>query len=368
MKALTGGCERFQIMPSMDDPLAGFQVSASLFQRKRPFPAPKPRLPLLALIGAAALSGCVRSTPSPPPQPPGTPAPAIVLTDDLGRQVRLERPAQRLVSLWPSATEMVCALGLEDRLVGVTSWCNYPPTVKKKTLIGDPNTPKLEKIVELQPDLVLAPFGTPREVLQQMEHLALPVFGMDPRTLPEVFAAMRQIGRLTGTEKAAESVVQALEKRSAAVEEKVRKLSLPQRPRVYLEMYASASEIWTFGPHNYADDLVQRAGGRNVFDDAETPYPQISAEQVLERNPDVLIIAHHQAAAADIRARPGWSSLTAVKENRIFRYGNPDEFLRPGPRLVNVLEWLARVLHPELFGPPPRTSADRHSGKKRWTS
>lgn len=347
-------------MLSVDDPIPGFQEPTSLFQRRGPFLPLKPLLPLLALVGAVAISGCARPTPPPSPEPSVTPA--IVLTDDLGHPIRLERPAQRLVSLWPSATEMVCALGLEDRLVGVTSWCNYPPTVKRKTIIGDPNTPKIEKIVELQPDLVLAPFGTPQEVLQQMERLALPVFGMDPQTLPEVFAVMRQIGRLTGTEKEAESIVKALEKRSAAVEEKVRKLPPTQRPRVYLEMYASASEICTFGPHNYADDLVQRAGGRNVFDDAETPYPQISAEQVLERNPDVLIIAHHQAAEADLKARPGWSSLTAVKKNRIFRYGNPDEFLRPGPRLVNVLEWLARVLHPELFGPPQKTQTDTKEG------
>jgi iron complex transport system substrate-binding protein len=113
-------------------------------------------------------------------------------------------------------------------------------------------------------------------------------------------------------------------------------------------MYASGSEIVTFGPDNFAHDLLERAGGQNVFADAETPYPQISAEQVLERNPDFIIIAHHQAAAEDVRARPGWSSLTAVRKNRIYPYRDPDEFLRPGPRLVNVLEWLARVLHPEM--------------------
>lgn len=318
-------------------------------RRKWPAVHLKRSIALLSAVWAIALGSCGRPTPLPPPSPV-QPAQGLVLTDDLGHRVCLERPAQRLVSLWPSATEMVYALGLEDRLVAVTSWCNYPPSVKKKVIIGDPNTPKIEKIIELAPDLILAPFGTPREVLQQMEHLGLPVFGLDPKTLPEVFTVMRQIGYLTGTEKKAESIVKALEKRTAAVENQVRKLPLAQRPWVYLEMYASASEICTFGPKNYANDLVQRAGGRNVFDDAETPYPQISVEQVLERNPDVLIIAHHEATAADIRTRPGWSSLTAIKKNRLYRYANPDEFLRPGPRLVNVLEWLAQVLHPELFG------------------
>jgi len=245
-------------------------------------------------------------------------------------------------------------LGLGDRLVGVSTYCNYPPEVEKKEKVGDPTTPQIEKITALQPDLVFAAFGSSPDLIDQLERLNITVFGLNPKTIEDVLRDMRVIGQLTGTVGHTEEVLAHLRKRLRAVTEKVP--ARVDRPRVYLEFWNEPRQ--TFGPGSFGHDLIEKAGGQNIFADADVEYPQVNDELVIERDPEVVILAYHEASIGEIEKRPAWQNLSAVRHGRVYQVDNPDLLLRPGPRLIEALEWLIPRLHPEqcLVSPELRSS------------
>lgn len=300
---------------------------------------------LFALVSLVVLlsAGCGAAATAPADKP-------IELTDQLNRTVKLEKLPQRIVSLAPSNTEILYALGLADRVVGVTDFDNYPPEVKEKESIGGFSTPNLEKVVALAPDLVVAASIHEKQVIPQLEQKGITVLALVPKTLDDIMAAITMAGKATGTEAKASEVVTGMQRRIKAVTDKTGKIEQANRPKVMYVVWhdplkASAQET-------FHDELIKKAGGVNVFGNL-TGYPSVSLEAVIEGNPAVILAgigmgqgqdAPLQFALNDERLR----GVDARKNGRVFGV-NSDTAGRAGPRIVDVLEEFARLIQPELF-------------------
>lgn len=292
----------------------------------------------LALV-AALLAGCGGRD--------ARPAAGITATDALGRTVTVPKPPERIVSLAPSNTEILFALGLGERTVGVTDYCDYPPEAKAKEKVGGFKDPSVEKVISLRPDLVLATGGIQREVVDRLDQLGVPVFVLDPHTMDEVLAGIRTVARLAGAAAAGDRVAAGLEARIAAVRDRTGAIPEAERPAVFYEVWPDP--LMTAGPGSFAHDMIALAGGRNVAADTAQPYPKFSLEALVAADPAV-IVTPFEETARDLAAgrRPGWRGLRAVRDGRI-AVVNQDLTSRPGPRLVDGLEAMARAIHPEIF-------------------
>jgi len=262
------------------------------------------------------------------------------VTDALGRRVVVARAPARIVSVAPSVTEVLFALGLGARVVGVSSADDYPKDeLNDKPRVGAVVL-DVERIVRLRPDLVLGMPSLQRGQLDRLITAGLPVVAVEARTLPEVYEQIRFIGRLTGTPTEANRLVISLRTREATVERAIQRRIAP---RTYVEIWPEP--LIAAGGETFIDDLVSRAGGRNIFAGLRG-FPQVSAESVIRANPDVIILTHPQGRA--VRARPGWQDIAAVKRSRVAQVDG-SLLSRPGPRAVAGLELLARIIHLEAF-------------------
>jgi len=266
--------------------------------------------------------------------------------DGYGRAVSISQRPLRIISLAPSVTETLYAIGVGERVVAVDDFSDYPDEARGKAKIGSYLSPDLEKIVSLKPDLILASDITSREMVLNLEEKGLTVFVLAPKTLGEVIRDIRLIGLITGSADKADAIAEKLEQRIDVVTSKISNSST-QRPRVYLEYFP----YWTFGPGSFGHDLILMAGGRNVAEGALAAYPQVSNEFVVGSNPEIIIFTvgpHAETTIQDIENRPGWRDTEAVRTGRIYTIDD-DILSRPGPRLVDALEQLAKMFHPELF-------------------
>lgn len=243
---------------------------------------------------------------------------------------------RRIVSLVPSATELLFAAGAGDRVVGVTTWCTYPPEARTREKIGDISV-NFERVAALAPDLVVSVRSMAGEATGALERMGFRVETVDAESFEEIAQRLRRLGRLTGHEMEGDAAARAMIERVRRVEEAVRgKL----QPTVFFE--ATAEPLWSGGPGSYAGDAIRRAGGRNIMTDMDRPWGPVSWEVVLERDPDVILIAHDGLERAQRRA--GWAWLKAVKTGRVHVVPR-DAFYYPTPRLVEGLEFAARVFH-----------------------
>lgn len=275
------------------------------------------------------------------------PAHPAGVVDMLGRPVSLPDRSLRLVSLAPSLTETVFALDRGDWLVGVTDFCDYPPMARSKPRIGGPTAPDLERIVQLRPDLVLATAeGNPRDAVAHLARLKIPVFAVKPEGYAGILASIDVLGRVLRAEAAAAALTQDIQARVAAIR---RAVSGRPRPRVlYL--------VWTdpliaAGPASFIHDLIEMAGGENVVRERSVPYPRMSWEEVVGFAPEVILVASHRDGSERPPIGEGWSawqSVPAVRSGRIVAVPG-DTIHRPGPRVVEGVERLARAIHPEAF-------------------
>ncbi len=312
----------------------------------------------LTACGPTALPATPTTFPTQPPvatlAPTASPSPApIVLTDGLGRTVTLPAPAKQIVSLAPSNTEILFAIGAGKQVVGRDEFSDYPAAVKLLPSVGGSmGQYSMEQITALKPDLVLAAeINTPEQV-KSLEDLGLTVYYLkNPTTLEGMYANLETVARLTGHESETARLVAALKARVAAIDEKVK--GVTTRPVVFYELDASSPDKpYTAGPGTFIDQLIGEAGGTSFASAAKITdaYPQISLEQVVATNPDIILLgdAAYGVTADSVAQRPGWSALKAVVNKQVFPF-NDDLVSRPGPRLVDGLEALAKLLHPELF-------------------
>jgi iron complex transport system substrate-binding protein len=268
----------------------------------------------------------------------------LMITDDMGRQVTFATPPQRIVSIAPSNTEVVFALGLGDTVVGVDQYSDYPPEAQQKLQLGGYVDPNLEQIVAAAPDLVLATDVHEATIIPELDALGVTSVMIDPKNLDDVLDSITLIGTITGEEARAARLVCDLHRRVDDVEARI---AGAPHPRVFFEL---SPELYTAGPGSFIDDLLTRAGGDNVAAGAREPWPQLSTEAVLAADPEVILLVDHEAGVTPeaVRARPGWQAMSAVEHDRIVTI---DAALtnRPGPRVVDGLEEIARILHPDRF-------------------
>jgi iron complex transport system substrate-binding protein len=279
---------------------------------------------------------------------PADAAPLTVI-DDAGRSVTVDRPPKRIMALTPGHTEILFALGAEDRIVAVDQWSDFPQAAKAKPRIA-PLNPSLEQVVRFNPDLILSTRGG-AEPLLPLERYGIKVMIFAPRTLDDLYRNILLIGRIVNAEVSAEGLVNAMRQRVAAV---VAKVQDAPRPKLFIELDGSDPDRpFTAGPGSFIDVLVQLAGGVNVAARSRTTWPQFSLEELVKADPDLIILADPLAPpnphASELAARRhGWSRLRAVRLGAIAAIDS-SSISRPGPRIVEGLELLARLLHPDRF-------------------
>jgi len=274
---------------------------------------------------------------------------AMTYTDGLGREIKLEGPAQRVVSLAPSNTEILFAIGAGSQVVGRDEFSDYPAEAASIESIGGSfGEYNVEAILALKPDLVLAAEINTPELVKQLEDVGITVYYLaNPTTLEGMYTNLETVASLTGHD--ATELVDSLKTRVAAVDEKIAPLS--SRISVFYEIDATdPTKPWTYGPGTFGDLLIDRAGGFNVANVVTDPYPQLSLEQIVTANPSIIILgdAVWGVTTESVLGRAGWESIEAVKSNSIFPIDD-NLISRPGPRLVDGLEQLAKLLRPGLF-------------------
>ena len=318
----------------------------------------------LTVLIALLLAGCgPASNPTEAPAPVSTEAPAveateapavnesaITLVDGLGRDVVMDAPAQRIVSLAPSNTEILFALGAGSQVVGRDSFSDYPAEALSVTDIGATyEALNTELIVSLKPDLILLAEVNAAEQVKTLEDLGLTVYYLkNPTTLEEMYANLEIVAQLTGRQPEAAELIESLKARVAAVDEKIMPLS--SRLSIFYEIDATdPAKPYTAGKGTFITLLIDRAGGYNIAADLDG-YPQLSLEQVVAADPMFIILGDsaYGVTPESIATRPGWENLSAVKNNQIFPFDD-NLVSRPGPRLVDGLEALAKLLRPGLF-------------------
>ena len=303
---------------------------------------------------SAAASSDAVAQPSASPSAEAEPYP-VTVTDDAGRELTVEDEPQRIVSLAPSNTEIVCALDACDRLVGVTDFDDYPPEVADVDDVVIAASVDVELVVAAEPDLVLAAGNelTPTEVIEQLDDLDLPVLVLYPETLDEIYADIELVGEVLGRGDEAAAVVADMEDRAAEV---VAAVEDAERPLTLYEVFHAEGTTYTAGEGSFLASLIKLAGATPVTGDAEGV---IGAEDLVAADPELILLgaasydqslADPDAALETLAARPGWAELTAVREEAVVPYMDDIVTTRPGPRIVDGLEALARAIHPDLAG------------------
>lgn len=281
------------------------------------------------VISVAVLAGCIQQAHQPQSLSSRT------VTDDLGRRVDLPQRVTRAISLAPSITEMIFAVGAGDRLVGVTSYCNYPEDAKAIQKIGDTMTPNMETIVALKPDVVLVSTASQLESFTRvLEENRISVFVTNPKDLDGVFGNLRLLGELFGTQRLADDTVGRLRQRLKEIE------SFPRygTERVFVQI--SKEPLFTIGKESFLTKLIELADGVSVTADVETAYPKLSPEAAAALDPDVIILSD---SSDNGEPNDALKNSKAVKAKRIYKI-DADIISRPGPRLVDALEQITRMV------------------------
>ena len=267
------------------------------------------------------------------------------ITDDAGRRVGLPAVVDRVVSLAPNLTEIVFAVGAGKRLVGRTSYCDYPPEAKAITEVGDTLHPSLETIIALKPQVVLVSTASQLEVFtNQLQSQNIAVYVTDPHDLEGVFRSIQQIGEIVGEKDQANQLVQKLRERTNAVEQAVK-----QKPPVRVFYQVSGEPLYTAGHDSFVTDLMRRAGGASVTADVPGAWPKYSNESALAARPEAVILpTGGSMGAANANVAEALRQSPAALQGRVYKI-NDDHLARPGPRSVDGLEEMAHALHPDAF-------------------
>ncbi len=309
------------------------------------------------LLAASALlislfAACAPSPGQTPQEPAGAGFP-LTVTDQMGREVTVPAQPQCIVSLSPGNTEIAFALGLGDKLMGVTEFCDYPPPALEKPQVGGFNTVDIERVVEIQPDLILASNIHKDEAIPRLEGLGLTVLALSPENLDEVLDAIALIGRCTGAQEQAAQLTAGMEQRIEAVTGRTAGLAADDIPRVLYIVWHEP--LMTIGSETIIHQLITLAGGSNIAGDIADDYPTLILEAVIEADPQIVIAGADMGAGASLPyqfalTEERFGSLSARVDSRIYEI-ETDLVGRPGPRIVDGLEGFAKLIHPELFNP-----------------
>jgi iron complex transport system substrate-binding protein len=267
--------------------------------------------------------------------------------DEVGREVVVPFPPKKIISLAPNVTEILFGLGLDQEIVGVSIHCNFPQKAQSKVRVGSYISLDFEKIVSLNPDLIIATgAGNTKDMVARLEHLGFPTYVIFPKDIEGVMRSVGHLSQLVGREKEGEAIVQEMKRRR----EKVVALTLGlPRPRVFLQI--GEAPIVTVGENSFADDLIRLAGGENVAGNEKEMYPRFGMEEILKRSPEVILISSmnpRENYQKVLQEWSRWKTIPAVKNNRVYLIDS-DLIDRPSPRIIEGLEEMARLLNPERF-------------------
>lgn len=282
------------------------------------------RILLLAMIAIIALSACG--------QPEKGPT-NLTVKDDLGHEITIGKPPKSIISLTPNTTEIVYFLGLDDKLIGRTNYCNYPPTVSKVQSIGDVTTFSIEKIVSMQPDLIIANRMISLEFIEKLQSMGLNVAAFDPNSVEAIIDTIKRIALICGVPHNSDPLHSALINHKKKQNGKV----------VYVEIWNNPPT--TFGKDTFGSDVINWVGGTNLGDSLEGAYPTTTDESIIKINPDVVVIpTKSKTAIEEFKSRKGFDILKAVKENKVFAI-DEDIMSRPGPRIIDAIKQLEMFLN-----------------------
>jgi iron complex transport system substrate-binding protein len=307
---------------------------------------------VVSLFFGAAIFGSQETAPS-----PQTPPTYRQVTDEIGRTIRIPQDIHRIVSLAPNLTETIYALGLQDRLVGDTDYCDFPPEARQKIKVGGAINPSLEAIAALHPDLVLVTKNLNRlETVEALEEIGIPSYATDPHTVAAIIASVARLSHLLGAPDAGEALAADLKRHVSTLHEHL--ASLPPRRVLFIVWIEPLISI---GKDTFIADALRDAGAVSVIDSSQN-WPQVSLEEVVRLQPDFLIFVESHSGAAPHSAEalaelPGWRLLNAVRNRRYATIG--DAINRPAPRLVSAVEDLARQLHPDAFTEKPESDKEK---------
>ena len=282
------------------------------------------------------------------------------LVDDTGYVTSLEAIPNKIISMAPSTTEIVFALGLDDKVVAVSNYCDYPYDFSawieegKISSIGDFADPNMEVIASLDPDLILATGGVQGPIIDTLRDLGYKVLVLNPSSINGVMDNIELVGNATGKTTEATALIEDITSRINTVVNTV--ADAETIPSVYYEVWYDPTSLWTAGSKAWQNELIEKAGGVNIFADQDLEYFQSSAEAVIERNPDIILLPAQGmgygepfwGSLDDVKARPGWDTINAVQHDGLVEVDS-NTIARAGPRVADIIEDLAAAFHPELF-------------------
>jgi iron complex transport system substrate-binding protein len=234
----------------------------------------------------------------------------------------------------PSITEIIFALGQADYLKGNTIYCDYPAAAKQIYKVGDFSNPSLEKIVGLKPEIVFATMPEQKIIIEQLKELGIKVFVSQPTTIDSLLKEIKAIGKILGVEHRGDSLATTMANELNQI--------IPKQSNIPLYLEVSSTPLMTVGSGSFINDVIRRAGGKNIFDDLTQEYPVINQEEVIKRNPAVIFILHPLTKKEEVKNRIGWRNINAVINNRIYDDVNPDLIFRPGPRIIQGIKALTQ--------------------------
>ncbi|MBN1458793.1 MAG: ABC transporter substrate-binding protein [Armatimonadetes bacterium] len=308
------------------------------------------RINLLAMALATVLViGCHHQNRGGLPARPSDDGFPVTIVDAQGEDVTVATRPARIVSTSPTVTEMLFALGAGDRVVAVTEQCDYPPEAVGLPRIGGFWTPSVEKVLGVNPDLVIAQRGNPPDFVKVLRKSGVPVFTIDPQTMDGIFQSMRQTARLIGKKEAGSALIGDMEARLAAVKKRVE--SVPERERKTAFMVLQVTPLWTAGSGTFLDDAMQAAGARNIAHEV-SGWRAFGTESLLVANPDFIVAStmagDPERMRTEIVSNPVLKRLTAVKEESVLLL-EADPLMRAGPRIVEAVETMAQAFYPDQF-------------------
>lgn len=270
----------------------------------------------------------------------------VTIVDDLGQEVTISAKPQRIVSLLPSSTEILCALGQQP--IAVTKWDDYPADVQQKAeyIFEDSLKPNLEQILKLEPDLILYSLAS-KEDINKIKALGIPVAAFEAQSISAVYKNIELIGRITDSGEQAAHIIGQMQAKERSIEERITKLSADQKRKVWMEV---DSLLFTAGKGTFLHEVITKAGGINIAEDIQG-WGQFNSEQVIARNPDVILETYSYtdpAVIEKIKKRQGWNKIEAVINDKVMSLDN-SMISRQGPRIIDGLEITARAIYPELF-------------------
>lgn len=315
---------------------------------------------LCVVLCAAALAGCAAQ----PAEETGTPeasesteanesaeaaepssseaaeADGVTVTDMAGNEVTVKK-ADKIVSLTPAGTEIVCALGAAKQLVGVDAYSDYPEITESIEVVGDFNGPDVEKVASLEPDVVLAGTGLQEEAVAQLQELGIAVAVVEATTFDEISGSIELIGEIIGAQEEAQTVIGEID---AAVEE-AQANQPAEKKTVYYVMSYGENGNWTSGPGSFINTMIELAGGKCVTEDAEYPWIEYPVEDLVVANPDIILVGETMGSEADGLAQAqGYQDLDAVKNGKVYEI-DANVFTRPGPRIAEAIAQLSEILN-----------------------